>query len=964
MDNPLPTKKTKKTKSFSCPLCKINCYSSRSLTNHIPKCRTSSQPSRSIHLPEYNNATFNREIRAGTINPHIFPSGTQYRHQLHYYPSVVSQANAATTSNIHNSTDNGSSTPPQSNTILTMDMTAEDFNDDSCNFSPSDGSVDEEDCHLDRDDYIPEPSLPMLYNDATMRYAQLKTKRPNETTAPPKFQYENTMPAVVTALGQLLLMIKGHGGTKSLYNDIVEFIFEWSTLHPGIFVKKHGVPKWDRKRVIEHIGEVFQTTDLIPVNHEIKLSDNRVVTIPVTNWEALARDILDDPEVIELISENLDPDTWRPKVKPMIHENDDNAIIGEKDSGYLYAMGIDLHCPSDKPKDVLPLPVILHMDATHCGRSGANQLTPTQFSFGMFSMEGQLNSKTWRSCAFIPNLGIGKGKNGKKKDDPINKQKDLHACMNVALSSFRECCERGGFMWQHPNGNDTLVKPYLFLHFGDNKALHEACNHYGSVKARCLVKDCKCCKDDYTTFPSKCRFPDWAELIQCKTANQAFDLFEKCNLVTYRDISRAKEDPDFAKHISKHATVDNAFETLPLADRFLGIIGITPQEFLHNMGRGMYIHWITSIREVVGENTKNSRVKGDIDELFADIRFALNHNSEQDICRMSNRNGFFNVTNLTAEETRGNFFGLVVLMHTQYGQELMRPCFEKNGISYNEMLRTCLLIMAWERFYLQPQKRKDVKASYYATQRLQKRIIKHIPREKRAKTEKRAGIEGYGICKFHGMTYAAAIMLKVGCLLCVDAGKNEFLHKLFIKSHYNQTQRIADRFASQTAQGEYERVLLEKMDRHMMKYLPEEVRHITAKRRQHQMERKYDNQFYHDSDSENSEDDDSSSLDGESVSQSSECVGVDVGDGSNVGNLHPVRDYTVRGRFFYNIALDSRQTRTTTHKWAWKARNNIHHCNPHSLVGKVLSDFHLKYCLQYNVQHRSQLRYECFTHDL
>jgi hypothetical protein len=148
----------------------------------------------------------------------------------------------------------------------------------------------------------------------------------------------------------------------------------------------------------------------------------------------------------------------------------------------------------------------------------------------------------------------------------------------------------------------------------------------------------------------------------------------------------------------------------------------------------------------------------------------------------------------------------------------------------------------------------------------------------------------------------------------------------------------------------------------MMKYLPEEVRHITAKRRQHQMERKYNNQFYHDSDSEESEDDDSSSLDGESVSQSSECVGMDVGDGSNVGTLCQVRDHTVRGRFFYNIAIDSRLTRTTTHKWAWKERNNIHHCNLHSLIGKVLSDFHLKYCLQYKVQHRSQLSYECFTH--
>jgi hypothetical protein len=207
MDNPPPpTKKTKKAKSFSCPQCKINCYSSRSLANHIPKCRTSSQDARSIHIPEYNTATLNREIRAGTVNPHLFPSGTQCRHQLHYYPSVVIQAKAARDHN--NLTANGSSPPPQSDTILTMDINTEDFNDNhSCHFSPSDRSVDvdEEDCNLDKDKHIPEPSLPMLYNDATMRYAQLKTKRPNETTAPPKFQYENTMPAVVTALGQLLI---------------------------------------------------------------------------------------------------------------------------------------------------------------------------------------------------------------------------------------------------------------------------------------------------------------------------------------------------------------------------------------------------------------------------------------------------------------------------------------------------------------------------------------------------------------------------------------------------------------------------------------------------------------------------------------------------------------------------------------------------------------------------------------
>jgi hypothetical protein len=134
MDDPPPTKK-KKTKSFLCPLCKLNYYTSRSLSNHILKCRTSNEQTRSIHIPEYNNATFNRQIRAGMFNPHLFPSGTQYRQQLHYYPSVVTQANAASR-NINNSTANGSPPPPQSDTILTMDMTTEDFNDDSCHFLP------------------------------------------------------------------------------------------------------------------------------------------------------------------------------------------------------------------------------------------------------------------------------------------------------------------------------------------------------------------------------------------------------------------------------------------------------------------------------------------------------------------------------------------------------------------------------------------------------------------------------------------------------------------------------------------------------------------------------------------------------------------------------------------------------------------------------------------------------------
>ena len=74
---------------------------------------------------------------------------------------------------------------------------------------------------------------------------------------------------------------------------------------------------------------------------------------------------------------------------------------------------------------------------------------------------------------------------------------------------------------------------------------------------------------------------------------------------------------------------------------------------------------------------------------------------------MSNRNGFFNVTSLTNEEIRGNFLGLLVLMHTTYGRELLEPFFVAKEIDYDEMLETCKLVLAWESFHLDPQKRKD-----------------------------------------------------------------------------------------------------------------------------------------------------------------------------------------------------------------------------------------------------------------
>eukprot|EP00956_Cyclotella_meneghiniana_P043452 scaffold270876_cov175-Cyclotella_meneghiniana.AAC.1 len=76
--------------------------------------------------------------------------------------------------------------------------------------------------------------------------------------------------------------------------------------------------------------------------------------------------------------------------------------------------------------------------------------------------------------------------------------------MNVALSSFVECYENGGFYWTDEKGRTVLLKPYVHYFIGDIAGVNEMVGHYNNCSAQCLIMDCKCKQEDYTHFPPKC----------------------------------------------------------------------------------------------------------------------------------------------------------------------------------------------------------------------------------------------------------------------------------------------------------------------------------------------------------------------------------------------------------------------------------------------------------------------------
>jgi hypothetical protein len=109
----------------------------------------------------------------------------------------------------------------------------------------------------------------------------------------------------------------------------------------------------------------------------------------------------------------LDKDTWRPIVTESDHEKDIHAVIADKDSGYLYRMGIDAHVPNPDqcdPTEVVPLPVIFHIDQSHFSNHGDLAVTPVGMTLAMLDVDTIQEVDAWRMIAVVPNLSAKIGK--------------------------------------------------------------------------------------------------------------------------------------------------------------------------------------------------------------------------------------------------------------------------------------------------------------------------------------------------------------------------------------------------------------------------------------------------------------------------------------------------------------------------------------------------------------------------
>ena len=194
----------------------------------------------------------------------------------------------------------------------------------------------------------------------------------------------------------------------------------------------------------------------------------------------------------------------------------------------MYQQGIALHCPDENdgvdPVLVRPLPVVIHIDKMHADLfRNCTARSPIQMMLAMANVNAQQVVTSWWQIATIPILSIRKGEDARTTNDSLNKLKDYHKVLKVALSLFMEKYSEGGIMWRDNEGRAVLLKPYIHMSVGDTTSIiSNMVGHYNTCKAKCVTKDCTCQFSDLVTFPPKCRQTRYRDIKLCSDVREVF----------------------------------------------------------------------------------------------------------------------------------------------------------------------------------------------------------------------------------------------------------------------------------------------------------------------------------------------------------------------------------------------------------------------------------------------------------
>jgi len=220
------------------------------------------------------------------------------------------------------------------------------------------------------------------------------------------------------------------------------------------------------------------------------------------------------------------------------------------------------------PSRQLFVPIIQWIDRTHVTRNDRFTLKPYMFTPAIFKEKFRRTFAAWKFHGFLPKEKGSTAQNRRKKQgDNI---RSYHAQLKEVLKTFvtADSRLRNVHLPIGPNGSliQCDIKTCLLYVIQDIQEGDTLCCRYGphlpNVRRHC--RGCNVLFDDLDDFN-----------IQCEYLKAAF----------VNSIAQSN-DPELRKQWSQHR-VDNAFNSLTLADPVRGIFGATPTEIMHVVRGGV-----------------------------------------------------------------------------------------------------------------------------------------------------------------------------------------------------------------------------------------------------------------------------------------------------------------------------------------------------------------------------------------
>ena len=578
-------------------------------------------------------------------------------------------------------------------------------------------------------------------------------------------------------------------------------------------------PSSSRCKLKDFAFKSTSSNSLHPKSQFINIGPQRDVPVEVVKFDTIGmiHSLLSDPDLMK--DENLlftgdDP-------YPKFNENGDlpnPSVLKDINSGIWFKKASETLC-----EDVIDIvcPILLFIDGLTIDEYSNIQLEPVTFTLGIFKREIRNQDKAWRTLGYINNVNEHDAYNKVQENEEdlsdtdsddttdgnaqkftsnyninsCDKLTDYHTILDEILSELREIQDFGGLLWDIPFRGRThrvrLKFPIQFV-IGDCKGHNLLCGRYGSNNTNSLCRDC-----DVLLINGG----DPSTICKRITQEQIETLIER-------------NDNDSLKRLSFHNLKNNCFNKLCFSGDPYGIYGATLPELLHVLRITLTGHVISEFK---------ARSTGDELDLLHLLSTTIGNygsrQSDRSMYKIKFSRYITNIARLSGDDKMGAIFLIFLSLFTTRGLQT----YSKNGSTLKLILPAAERLLIFHEWAMSDTHRvedlfEDPIINIDNVDQMGFNLDSKSPAYKAIKrlmVTYKNGVQrtegnGFNFPKFHQLLHTVMNILRHGSMRNWDGARLEAIGKTTGKQPCRRTQRNTRTLLKQTGERYAENIVFKR----------------------------------------------------------------------------------------------------------------------------------------------------------